>query len=145
MSRAIPTIYERIITALRARGRTESERAFSSSLGFSPTYLSQLRDRCEKNPLATIDVDTAMKVAAAIGITVEELMGVANETDDRYPSRHGAVIAARALQYSQRAIDAVYAESPPNDPGRLWWFRRIEAEETRILSEGHASSGRLRR
>jgi hypothetical protein len=138
-----PSIYDRIILAMRARGRTESERQFCARLGLSQSYLSQLRDRCLKDPGRTIAADVAARIAGELGMTVEELMGSdaqpANE--ERYPSRSDAVAAARALRYSSAAIDAAYLDDPGWDPGRLWWFRRIEAEESRLGAGAPPSSG----
>lgn len=129
------TIYDRIVGALRAKGRLESERQLCKKIGLSPTYLSQLKNRCKKVPGTTIASDVATMFADEIGVPVEELIGGGAPQQiegDAYPSRADAVVAARALRFSQRAIDAVCSDDPGWDPGRLWWFRRIEAEEARI-------------
>jgi len=133
MAQPPQTIYDRIIQAIHSRGRTESERAFCTKIGLSPTYLSSLRDNCQKDPERSIDVATASKFARELGIDIETLTGIDPlPVDDPYPSRLDAVLAARAMKFSQHAIDSAYREDPGSDPGRLWWFHRIEAEESRL-------------
>lgn len=137
------TIYDRLIHAIRSRGRTESERAICTKIGLSPSYLSSLRDSCLKNPERSIDVDTAVKFARELGISVEQLTGHSDPpSTDRYPGRSEAIVAARAMKLSQRAIDSACDESPEHDPGVVWWFRRMEAEEARFSVPSAPSLGR---
>lgn len=139
------TAYERIVTAMRKRGRTDSARAFCKAIGLSPTYLSQLKARCERNPDATIGSDEAQRMALELGAPIEELLGTSTPSveGDEYPTRPDAVAAARALKFPQQAIDSIYLEHPPTDPGRLWWFRRIEAESSRFSEESLAPTQSL--
>jgi hypothetical protein len=131
------TAYERIVTAMRKRGRVDSARAFCKTCGLSPTYLSQLKARCDGNPDATIGSDEAQRMARELGAPIEELLGTPAPSieGDEYPTRPDAVAAARALKFPQQAIDSIYLEHPAKDPGRLWWFRRIEAESSRFAEE----------
>jgi hypothetical protein len=127
------SIYDRIVMAINSRGRRESYRQFCARLGLSETYMSALRDRCLKDPNCSIDTANATKIAHDLGMTVDALLGNAPPpTNDPYPGRSEAVDAARKLQFSQRAIDSVYLDNPGADPGPLWWFKRIEAEEVRL-------------
>ena len=125
------TLTERIDRLWRATGRYTSERDFLRRCHVSQGYLSQLKSRLEKNAEATVELEPAVKMARELGISIEDLCGYnpLHVTDDRYPTRGRAVLAARLLNYPESVIAAVMAESPPTDPGARYWYRRIDAAE----------------
>lgn len=86
---------------------------------------------------------TVERIAAMTGVTVDELLGRPPASArapggervvvpvDRYPNRVRAITAARALGYSDEAIERVQslALSRDDDPSPREWLRRIEVEE----------------
>jgi Arc/MetJ-type ribon-helix-helix transcriptional regulator len=123
-----------ILQAVAAR-RFSSHSDFLKQAGFqSRGQLKSWRARLEKNPGAKIGNISAM--ARLLGMTVErfeaEVFGADPSSSDRYPSRADAVDAARKLQLPEAAIQAVLSEDPGTDPGRWYWFKRIEAESARL-------------
>lgn len=126
------TVYEKIVAAIRESGYDGSLRTWFEEAGLSESYLSRLKVRCEENPSATIRANAAELIAAKLGISVENLMAT-DRKPVRYESLAAAIGAARALGFSEEAIRvASTGSAPEDDPGRLWWFRRIEAEEERL-------------
>lgn len=128
-----PTAYERVVSAIRESGYEGSLRAWCAEVGLSEAFLSVLRERCKRNPKASIKADAARLIASSLNIEVEDLLGTMRRPV-RYPSLAAAIGAARQLGFSAEAIAAASAADPGDDPGRLWWFRRIEAEEERLRS-----------
>lgn len=90
--------------------------------------------------------DYARKVAGALGQAVEALLagreqGETVERPDRYPNRARAIVAARALGYSEGAVAAVagIALKSAVDPEPEEWLEMIRSEARRIrlgLSSG---------
>lgn len=120
--------------AVRA-GRFESRAHFLRKAKLSTGYLGSLRKRIETDPDASMTAPVAKRVAAALGMSTDALMGsleVGSVQDDEYPDRAWAISAARILQFPEVAIQAVLNEDPGRDPGRMYWFRRIEAEAERL-------------
>lgn len=137
-----PTIYNRLISLIKASGYKGSLREWCTDTGLSEGYISNLRDRCAKNPKATIRGDAATLIARALGISTSELLDEQPEASST-SSRDAAVRAARELGYSAEAIAAATSGEPlRDDPGVLWYFRRIEAEEDRIKRNRPSASMR---
>lgn len=128
---AVDRIRRHVAVAIRA-GRFTNEAQFLRAIGRSDGYFGELAQRCEKNPKATIRSDTARKMADVLGISVGELLGGDQEPEpplvDVYPNRAWAIVAARALELPETAVEMVLRQDPGHDLHRLAWFRRIEAE-----------------
>jgi transcriptional regulator with XRE-family HTH domain len=125
----------RLIAEAVRSGRFRSRNDFLEKAGISTGYLAEFRGRTKKNPGASLTPAMARTLATALGVPVSELLGEpAPEAPlvDVYEERAWAVKAARALQYPEAAIQLVLMENPGRDPGRMYWFRRIEAEAERI-------------
>jgi transcriptional regulator with XRE-family HTH domain len=136
----------RLVDAMDSRGMSGSELARQT--GFSSQYINSLR---AKDRGARLPLDTARRLAAALGISVEWLTTGRGERDrlsdvfptlarsdgsvpDRYPSR-GEVIALLATTAEPEVLAALRAAVPPEpdvDPGRDFWIKRAK-ELTRDL------------
>jgi hypothetical protein len=129
----IDMILDEKIAAAVASGRYPSEAQVLKAANLSPGYMGELRIRVARNADAGIRLDTAARLAEVLQCPVTDLL---NETaqlgSDPYEGRSWAIIAARALGFPERAIQAVMLEAPSGDPGKMWWFRRIEAEAERL-------------
>lgn len=125
----IESLADRIDRLWRATDRYTSERHFLRQCRISEGYLSQLRNRLEKQGKAELATDKAIAMAGELGLRVEELLGAhpLHLSDDEYPDRAAAVGAARLLRYPESAIMSVAHETPSQDPGVGYWFHRIEA------------------
>lgn len=122
------TLSELIDGAVKG-GRFKSRREFFRAAGISPGYLTEMQSRVRENPEATITVEMARKISETLGIPITFLLpGGEDLPTDEFEERTFAVIAARALQYPEWAIQRVLAEKPDGRPPRSWWFRRIEME-----------------
>jgi hypothetical protein len=127
---------ERLIDeAVRAK-RFRSRTAFLEQAGKSSGYLGEFRSRIAEDPNATITADTARAFAELLAVPVQSI--IHPEQDDvpplvdKFPGRAWAIVAARTLQLPEAAIQLVLKEEPGRDPGRMYWFRRIEAEAERV-------------
>jgi transcriptional regulator with XRE-family HTH domain len=131
---------ERLVEAMGARSITGSELARQT--GFSAQYINSLRakDRGGRLPL-----DTARRLAAALGISVEwlttgtggrerlsdvfpALSRSAEPPNDRYPSRAEA-IALLSTTAEPEVIAALRLAAPTDpdvDPGRDFWIKRAK-------------------
>lgn len=123
-------------------GRFRSEAHFLAEVGLSSGYLGEFATRIEKNPAASMRTATMSRVSELLGVPVAALLAENDETEppvvDIYPERAWAIAAARNLQLPEAAIQLVLKEDPGKDPGRLYWFHRIESEAERVRP---ASSG----
>jgi transcriptional regulator with XRE-family HTH domain len=127
----------RLVDAMDARGMTGSELARQT--GFTSQYINSLRS---KDRGARLPLDTARRLAAALGISVEWLTTGTGERErlsdvfptmprsdalvDRYPSR-GEVVALLSTTAEPEVIAALRAAMPTNpdvDPGRDFWIKR---------------------
>jgi transcriptional regulator with XRE-family HTH domain len=127
----------RLVEAMDARGMTGSELARQT--GFTSQYINSLRS---KDRGARLPLDTARRLAAALGISVDWLttgtggrdrlsdvfpaMPRADAPADRYPSR-GEVIALLSTTAEPEVIAALRLAVPTNpevDPGRDFWIKR---------------------
>lgn len=132
-TKTIHSVISEKIAAVVASGRFSSSAQVLKAAGLSSGFMGELLQRVTKNPDAGLRLDTAARLAEVLQCPVTELtMASPRESSDPYESRSWAIIAARALGFSERAIQVVLLESPPNDPGKMWWFRRIEAEQERL-------------
>jgi transcriptional regulator with XRE-family HTH domain len=143
---------ERLSEAMQSRGMSGGELARRT--GFTSQYINSLRT---KDRGARLPLDTARKLAAALGVTVEWLTkgeGTRDRLSDvypvhvppssvlpePYPSRAEAIALIASL-VEPEVIAALRATTPPNpslDPGRDFWlshakdlardFRRIKAD-----------------
>ena len=123
--------------AMDARGVSGSELARRT--GFTSQYINSLR---AKDRGARLPLDTARRIAQALGVSVEWLttgngprerlsdvypvVPSAGPPDERYPSRAEAV-ALLATTVEREVIDALHAVVPPDvdrDPGREFWIKR---------------------
>jgi transcriptional regulator with XRE-family HTH domain len=134
----------RFVEAMEARGVSGSELARQT--GFTSQYINSLR---AKDRGARLPADTARKLAAALGISVDWLTtgsgGRERLSDvfptarveagaDRYPSR-GEVIALLSTTAEPEVLAALRAAVPSDpdvDPGRDFWIKRAR-ELTRDL------------
>jgi transcriptional regulator with XRE-family HTH domain len=128
---------ERLTEAMEARGLSGSELARQT--GFTSQYINSLKakDRGGRLPL-----DTARRLAAALGISVDWLTTGAGPRErlsdvfptvrateaasDRYPSR-AEVLALLSTTAEPEVIAALRATVPENgdvDPGRDFWIKR---------------------
>jgi transcriptional regulator with XRE-family HTH domain len=134
---------ERLSEAMEARGISGGELARRT--GFTAQYMNSLRS---KERGARLPLDTARKLAHALGISVEWLTAGTGTRDrlsdvypvytpgapdsapltDRYPTR-GEAIALLATTVEPEVIVALRAVVPPNadaDPGRDFWIERAK-------------------
>lgn len=117
--------------------------ALGRALGLTGQALSQMLDGKNEPSVATAKV-----VATRLGIHWTQLLtGVSPSTttvvyDERYPNRGQAIAAARALGFSEEAIERVrsIALSRPDDPSPREWMRKLEAAEDDVRSEQLAES-----
>jgi hypothetical protein len=129
---------EQLIEEAVRAGRFNSKTDFLRQAGYSSGYFGERRSAAQKNPDASMGVDTAQKFAAMLGVPVSMLLhpeqGEEPPLVDKYPGRAFAITAARMLQWPEAAIQVVLRDDPGEDFGRMYWFRRIEAEVERIQS-----------
>ena len=120
---------DRLVKAAVADGRFPSANVFWSEegCGLSRSYLHQFRSRLKADPDATMTIDTARKIAEALGLPVKAVTGDTPALD-RYPNRARAIESARNLDLPEHAIARVLRENPGYDLPRLAWFMRIFAE-----------------
>jgi hypothetical protein len=127
----------------RYTSRAEILRTHSISSG----YIGEFTQRIAKNPKAGMTSATLAKFARALDVSESELIRGTGEDEpplvDAYPGRAWAVNAARDLQLPEAAIRAVMAEDPGRDPGRMYWFRRIESEAERAAPPADSGSFKL--
>lgn len=125
-----------------AQGKYPSDRALAKAAGLPESTLSVLTQREKKNPDATVEAEAAAKLARALGITVEELLGHDSPTaqseivrtverDVRYPARAKAieVFEFEGIPRSdvRAAADMVgVALQSDDDPGFDWWRASIK-------------------
>jgi transcriptional regulator with XRE-family HTH domain len=131
---------ERLVEAMDARGITGGE--LGRRTGFSAQYINSLRS---KERGARLPLDTARKLAAALGVSVEWLTsgngprerlsdvypiyvdGTSPESatfHERYPGRAEAVALLSTTVEPEviNALRAVVPEDPEADPGRESWI-----------------------
>lgn len=128
-------LHQLILQAVAAR-RFSSTSDFLKKAGFqSRGQIKSWRKRLEDDPEAKIS--NVSQMARLLGMSVEDfeerVFGRQQGGDDRYPSRADAVAAARSLKLPEAAIQIVLTEDPGPDPGRWYWFKRIEAETARLV------------
>lgn len=127
-------------------GRYPSRAAILRAAKLSSGYLGEFRDRLKKNPKAGLTTPVVRKLAAALGVTERDILGgdeTEPETVDIYPERAWAIDAARRLKFPEASIQVVLKERPARDPGRMYWFRRIEAESERAVPAADSGSFKL--
>jgi len=123
--------------AVRA-GRFQSKADFLKQARLSRAYFSEFKIRLEKDPDATMLMPSLQRCAQLLGVSVADIAGEkGDEPDvlDVYEGRAWAIQAARNLKLPEAAIQNVLKEDPGVDPGRMFWFRRIESEALRIHPE----------
>jgi len=137
----------RLIDEAVNSGRFKSQAAFLEEAGVSNGYIQELEKRLRVNPMAGMTGKIARKIADTLGVSVEiVLFGRGTEEPpviDKYPGRAWAISSARGLGISEAAIQVVLKEDPGTDPGRLFWFRRIEAEEERARPPADSGSHKI--
>ncbi|NUP13523.1 MAG: helix-turn-helix transcriptional regulator [Polyangiaceae bacterium] len=151
----------RLAEAMDARGISGSELARRS--GFTPQYINSLKT---KERGGRLPHDTAKRLAAALGVTVEWLVQGSGPRErlsdvypvyqadpdepasgfvDRYPSRTEA-IALLVSSVATEVIRALLAATPPEagvDPGRAFWIdyaRQLVRDHNRIKNDPTFSS-----
>lgn len=126
----------RLIAERVKAGQFDSERQALKAAGISGSWLANRLHDVRSGSSPSVKESTLRKLAALLGITLEDLVGVPSAEDaplvDIYPGRAWAIVAARALQLPEAAVQVVLREDPGHDPGRLYWFRRIESEAERL-------------
>lgn len=138
---------ERLVAeAIRAK-RFTNKTDFLRRAGRTSGYWAEFADRIAKNPKASISAKTASRFAELLGVSVETLLrGQSTEEPpyvDKYEARAFAVRAARDLQIAEAAIQVVLSEDPGTDPGRMYWFRRIESEAERVSPSADSGSHKI--
>lgn len=126
---------ERLIDEAVRAGRFNSRAAFLKEARMSSGYLAEFRERLKRNPNSSMKLETARACAQLLGTSVSAFTGDETEEPpvlDIYPGRAWAINAARSLKLPEAAIQLVLKERPADDPGALFWFRRIEAEAQRV-------------
>lgn len=133
------TVYSRLLGLIDeavAAGRFKSRADFLDQAGLSSGYLGEFAERTARNEGASMTLAKASVVAGLLGTSVAALTGAIDDQEppviDKYPGRAWAIAAARNLKLPESAIQLVLKEDPGRDPGRWYWFRRIEAEAERI-------------
>lgn len=138
---------KRLIAEAVRSGRFASEAQALKEAGISSGYLGELTKRLKSNPAASMVGPTARKLADTLGVSVEVILRGQSEGEppvvDKYPERAWAVSSARGLKYSEAAIQLVLREDPGTDPGRMYWFRRIEAEDERVRPPADSGSHKI--
>lgn len=136
-------LYRLVAEAVRA-GRFESHTDFLKQAGLSSGYFGEQRSRAERNAGgakgdSSMRIDTAQGLAKLLGMTLSQFIGESEGPPivDIHEGRAWAVNAARNLRFPEAAIQVVLAESRSDDPGMMYWFRRIEAESERIRPASH--------
>jgi hypothetical protein len=128
----IERLIDEAVRAERFRSRAE----FLELAGKSTGYLGEFRQRIEKDRGATITAVTAKRFAELLGVPVASIIHPEQDDApplvDKYHERAWGIMAARNLQFPEAAIQLVLKEDPGRDPGRMYWFRRIEAEAERL-------------
>jgi hypothetical protein len=133
---------ERMIDEAVRAGRFRSRTEFLEKAGKSSGYLGEFRQRIAGDPGATITADTARAFAELLAVPVQSIVHPEQDETpplvDKYPGRAFAIQAARHLQLPEAAIQLVLKEEPGRDPGRMYWFRRIESEAERLRPTPHS-------
>lgn len=144
-----------------AQGKHPSDRALAKAAGLPESTLSVLTQREKKNPAATVEADAAAKLARALGVTLEELLGETDpgsstvsapvrivERDVRYPMRAKAIevfelekVASHAELEAAADLVGVALQSD-DDPGFDWWRQSIR-EALAALKKIRQSGGKL--
>ena len=127
-------------------GRYPSRAAILRAAKLSSGYMGEFRDRLKKNPKSGLTTPVVKRLAAALGVTERDVLGSDEsepETIDIYPERAWAIDAARRLKFPEAAIQVVLKEQPARDPGRMYWFRRIESETERAVPTADSGSFKL--
>lgn len=76
---------------------------------------------------------SVMAVANFRRVSVEEVLGGARSSTDRYPNRAIAVTIARQLGFVERAIVEVQSiRMDKADPPPRWWLERIQVRDREI-------------
>ncbi len=152
---------ERLVEAMEARGLSGGELARRT--GFSAQYINSLKS---KERGARLPLDTARRIAHALGVSVEWLTRGAGPRErlsdvyaivpssgdgdgpitlERYPSRAEAValLATTVEPEVIAALRAVVPDDAGSDPGREFWiaYARDLARDLRKIKTDPALSG----
>lgn len=122
----------RLVDEAVAAGRFNSRADFLAQADLTSGYFGEFET---KRPNGTIKLDTARRFAELLGTSIASLTGEDAEEPpviDKFEGRAWAIGAARNMQLPEAAIQLVLKEDPGHDPGRWYWFRRIEAEAERL-------------
>jgi transcriptional regulator with XRE-family HTH domain len=124
----------RLVFEACAAGQFEDEKRVMEAAGLSPSYLAQRVHDLKKSGKADMGFRALVGIAGALGVSVSALIGDEPEPElvDVHPGRAHAVKAARSFKLPDAAIQLVMRDDRPDDPGALYWFRRIEAEAERL-------------
>jgi transcriptional regulator with XRE-family HTH domain len=129
---------QRMMTALQTRFKNVTDLA--SAIGRSQPSISDFL-----NAKGGASIETVRRFASAMGTSVEDVLGHAGVTsvslpsraleyDDQYPNRARAVVAARALGYTEEAIAQVqgqhFAGQPDMEPEE--WLDEIKTADRRL-------------
>jgi transcriptional regulator with XRE-family HTH domain len=115
-------------------GQFEDEKRVMEAAGLSPSYLAQRVHDLKKTGKADMGFRALAGIAKALGISVAALIGEEPDPElvDLHAGRAVAVKAARSFRLPDAAIQVVLRDDRPDDPGAVYWFRRIEAEAERL-------------
>ena len=135
------TFAERVRRILREREDLNPS-AWCTKAQLSRRAIKSLFDREKDDPDTEMSISAVAGLAQAAGVSFEWLaLGVGQPyeepprpgKDPRYPSRTGALIAARALGYADDAIATVASIADlPTDPGADHWLAELRAANNRV-------------
>lgn len=130
-------LLDRILTVLEDNGWSETEWSRRAGLK-EATHVSTLIRRLRGNPNATLDAQTAAKLADAANVSLDWLLlgrgtkggaYIVAQADARYPTRGVAIAAGWTFGYKPEAIKRVLCvEHFPEDPGLEYWLALLKAE-----------------
>jgi hypothetical protein len=130
----VKTLIERLTYAMKETGLKRATWAREARL--HRETVRQIFLRAKKSPDATIELDTAEKLASVTPFAAEWLAFGRGEKirrpsvvvdDPKYPTRTKAVVAARAMDKRESAIQyALSISDLPSDPGEDYWFDLIK-------------------
>lgn len=115
----------RLIGQAVKSGQFKNQTQILRAAGLSSGYMGELAQRCAANPQATIQADTAVSLAQALGVSLYDITGEKERPadDDEDPERGWAVSSARIMRLPEAAIQVVLRESPGAGDRWYWWLR----------------------
>jgi hypothetical protein len=138
----VRTVRERLVWAIRFRETNQLQASLKA--GLHPGHVNRILKRAEKNPKATIEIETANRLARALDVSLHWLQTGEGarypyepylDSDDPFPNRQRAAWAHTLIGTDSRAIaEVVRADwGDTKDPAPKVWFKRIDLAEEKLL------------